>query len=86
MFTKCFTYSIKHDKILHLSHKLGIIFKMDLELIVQTVVDHLKTESGTIKDALNEIEDDGDYESLFNDIVGNVERVLEEKTDMDEDE
>ncbi len=59
---------------------------MDLELIVQTVVDHLKTESGTIKDALNEIEDDGDYESLFNDIVGNVERVLEEKTDMDEDE
>lgn len=59
---------------------------MDLELIVQTVVDHLKTESETIKDALNEIEDDGDYESLFNDIVGNVERVLEEKTDMDEDE
>ncbi len=59
---------------------------MDLELIVQTVVDHLKTESGTIKDALNEIEDDGDYESLFNDIVGNVERVLEEKTNMDEDE
>lgn len=59
---------------------------MDLELIVQTVVDHLKTENETIKDALNEIEDDGDYESLFNDIVGNVERVLEEKTDMDEDE
>lgn len=59
---------------------------MDLELIVQTVVDHLKTESETIKDALNEIEDDGDYESLFNDIVGNVERILEEKTDMDEDE
>lgn len=59
---------------------------MDLELIVQTVVDHLKTESETIKDALNEIEDDGDFESLFNDIVGNVERVLEEKAELDEDE
>lgn len=59
---------------------------MDLELIVKTVIEHLKSESSTIKDVINEIEDDGDYESLFNDIVEVVDRVLEEKAEMETDE
>ena len=60
--------------------------KMDLELIVETVINHLKTENKAINDAIEYIEDDGDYESLFNEIVENVERVLEEKAELETDE
>ncbi len=59
---------------------------MDLELIVETVINHLKTENKAINDAIEYIEDDGDYESLFNEIVENVERVLEEKAELETDE
>lgn len=60
--------------------------KMDLELIVETVINHLKTENKAINDAIEYIEDDGDYESLFNEIVENIERVLEEKAELETDE
>ena len=59
---------------------------MDLELIVDTVINHLKTENKAINDAIEYIEDDGDYESLFNEIVENIERVLEEKAELETDE
>ncbi|MEG1299406.1 MAG: hypothetical protein RSC93_01690 [Erysipelotrichaceae bacterium] len=59
---------------------------MDLELIVETVINHLKTENKAINDAIEYIEDDGDYESLFNEIVENIERVLEEKAELETDE
>lgn len=59
---------------------------MDLELIVETVINHLKSENKAINDAIEYIEDDGDYESLFNDIVEIVERVLEDKAELETDE
>lgn len=59
---------------------------MDLELIVETVINHLKSENKAINDAIEYIEDDGDYESLFTDIVEIVERVLEDKAELETDE
>lgn len=59
---------------------------MNLELIVNTVIEHLKLESKLINDAIEYIEDEGDYESLFGDIIDNIERVLDENTELSDDE